>query len=68
MKREQFLSRLRRYCRKKGLALRVDEERGKGSHTTVYVGERLTILKSGDLSPLEVRTILKQLDLPPGAL
>ena len=68
MKREQFLSHLRRYCRKTGLAMIVDQRRGKGSHLTVIIAGRKTIVPSGELKPGEIRTILRQLGLPPDAL
>jgi hypothetical protein len=68
VKREQFLSRLRRYCRKNGLSMTVDVERGKGSHVTVEIVGRMTIVKSGELTPGYVALLLKQLGLPRGAL
>lgn len=68
MKRQQFLSRLRRYCRKSGIPLQVDEIKGKGSHIVVIVGDKRTVVQSGELKPPVVSTLLKQLDLPPDAL
>jgi hypothetical protein len=78
MKRDQFLSRLRRHCRKNDLALTVDQSRGKGSHITVTVTSpagtarrtivKRTIVKSGELKPGYIALLLKQLALPPGAV
>ncbi len=68
MKRAQFIARLRRLARKQGLPLTIIEKRGKGSHITVALGGRRTILKSGELQPGYVRVVLRQLGLPPGAL
>jgi mRNA interferase HicA len=68
VKREQLLSRLRRYCRKSGLAFESSAKRGKGSHITVRVGDRTTTVKAGELSPGYVGLLLRQLDLPPDAL
>ena len=68
MMRTQFLARLRGYVRKKGLHLTVTEKRGKGSHITVAIGARRSIVKSGELKPGYVRVVLKQLGLPPGAI
>ncbi len=68
MKRDQFLSRLRRHARKNGLPFRVDRLRGKGSHVTVYVGTARTIVKAGELNPGYVKVLLKQLRLPPDAI
>lgn len=68
VKRARFLSLIRRYCRKNRLVLRLDEGRGKGSHITVEVGRRRTIVKSGELRPGYIALLLKQLGLPPDAL
>ena len=59
MTRGQFLRRLRKYCRKFGLSISVEESRGKGSHVTVEVGE---------LSPIYIKLVLRQLGLPDGAV
>ena len=67
MKRAQFLRRLRRYCRNHGLTVSVDAARGKGSHVTVQIGARRTIVKDGELAPGYVRLILRQLGLPDDA-
>lgn len=45
LKGSEFLRRLRRYGDLHGLEVRLDEKRGKGSHATVYVGTRRTVLK-----------------------
>jgi hypothetical protein len=68
MKREQFLSALRRWCRTNDRAFRVDTVAGKGSHIKVYVDDRGTIVKGGELSPIYVQLVLKQLGLPKGVL
>jgi mRNA interferase HicA len=41
----EFLRRLQRLGRERGIAVRFVEERGKGSHGTVYFGGRRTTLK-----------------------
>jgi hypothetical protein len=61
MKREQLLTALRRWCRRNGGDFRIDTVAGKGSHIKVYLGARATIVKSGELSPVYVQIILKQL-------
>lgn len=68
MTRDALLRALRRYCRAKGLAFYFNPGKGKGGHGTVYVGEVFTIVKSGDLSNINVQTVLKQLGLPKDAL
>lgn len=67
VKRGRFISRLRRYARKNGLPFRLERQRGKGSHITVYVGDKRSIVKSGELKPGHVAALLKQLGLPPDA-
>jgi hypothetical protein len=66
--RDQFLSRLSRYCRKNSLDFEFDAGRGKGSHGRIRVGDRTTIVKSGELSPLYIGLVLKQLGLSKDAL
>ena len=39
----EFLRRLKRYGRSRGLEVRLDEKRGKGSHATLYLGERYIV-------------------------
>ena len=63
MKREQLLRILRREARDNGLEFRVDRAAGKGSHYRVYVGSRFTTVQSGELTPLVVKMIRKQLGL-----
>lgn len=68
MKRERLLSALRRWCRRNGHSLRIDTAAGKGSHIKVYVNGRATIVKDGELSPIYVQLILKQLGIPNNAV
>lgn len=69
MKREQLLSAIRKWCRKNNVAFRASAIGGKGSHMRVYVGsDRVTTVKSGDLSPIYVGLVLKQLGIPGEAI
>lgn len=68
MKREQLFGLLRRWCRKNDAAFEVDTVGGKGSHVKVRANGRATIVKAGELSPLYVEVILKQLGIPKDAL
>lgn len=63
MKCDQFLRELRKAARARGLELEVFEDRGKGSHYRVRLGDRISTVKSGDLSPTYVRLVRKQLGL-----
>ncbi|CAM2968945.1 MULTISPECIES: hypothetical protein [Methylobacterium] len=63
MKREDLIRDLRRFARKNGLAFALLKDRGKGLHYTVKVGDRTTTVQSGELKPLWVKRILKQLEI-----
>lgn len=41
-----MLRKLNQLGRTRGVAVRIDEEHGKGTHATVYFGDRFTIIKS----------------------
>ena len=59
----EFVRRARRYARKARLELRFDPGRGKGSHGLLYVGNRRTVVKRGELKPGALRGMLKQLGI-----
>ena len=61
MTREALLRELRAYARARNLKLEIDTKLGKGSHYRVTLGDRRTIIQSGELGPLHVRTIKRQL-------
>ena len=43
-----FIRQVRRYARRHSLEFRYDPRRGKGSHGRIYLGNRLTTVKSGN--------------------
>ena len=51
--------------RSRGVAVRIDHKRGKGSHSTLYFGERKTILKDRrkEISPGLLSRMNRQLGL-----
>lgn len=59
-----FVRRARRYARKVGKPFRFDPRHGKGSHGVLYVGDRRTTVKHGELKPGAFQSMLKQLDIP----
>ena len=61
----ELLRRLRRLGGQRGVAVRFDEERGKGSHGTLYFGERFTVLKDrrAEIRPGLLHSMLRQLGL-----
>ena len=42
---DEFVRRIRRLGRERGVAVRFDSRTGKGSHGRLYFGERFTTLK-----------------------
>ena len=59
----EFIRRARRYARRAGLSFCFDPRRGKGSHGVLYVGERRTIVKLGELKPGAFHGMLTQLEI-----
>jgi len=61
VKRDALIRALRKYARKQGLTLEVDEGSGKGSHYRARLGAAVTTIQSGELSPFHVDRICRQL-------
>jgi mRNA interferase HicA len=61
----ELLRRLRRLGSQRGVVVRFDEERGKGSHGTLYFGDRFTVLKDrrADIKSGLLHVMLRQLGL-----
>jgi hypothetical protein len=68
VKRDALVRSLRRYAAKKNLAFEVDKAGGKGSHYRLRLGNAVTTVQSGELSPLLVNRICKQLGVDPAAI
>lgn len=67
MTREQLLQALRKYARKRGMALEVDAKKGKGSHHRIKLNGRLSTLQD-KLNPGRIERFLKQLGVDPADL
>ena len=70
MNGREFMARVRRLARRKGIAIRFDRTRGKGSHGILYFGDRRTVVKDRR-KPLKTGTLLgmcKQLGIDPNDL
>jgi mRNA interferase HicA len=61
----EFIRRLRRLGRQRGVRVEFVPERGKGSHGTLYYGERLTVVRNprDELKTGTLHTMLAQLGL-----
>lgn len=68
MKRDALVRALRRYAAKKNLPFELDKTGGKGSHYRLRLGDAVTTVQSGELSPLLVNRICKQLGVDPAAI
>ena len=61
----EFIRRIRRLGRARGVPVEFDERRGKGSHGTLYFGDRATVVKDRkkELGAGLLSDMLKQLGL-----
>ena len=46
MKGSEFLRKLKKLGKEKGIKVKLIEERGKGSHCTIEYGDRFTIIRN----------------------
>ena len=67
MNGRQLINRVRRLGRRRGIAVRFDKTKGKGSHGTLYYGDRLAVLpdRRKTLKPGTFRGVCKQLGIDP---
>ncbi|NEN98937.1 MAG: type II toxin-antitoxin system HicA family toxin [Moorea sp. SIO3I7] len=65
MKGSEFIRRVKKLARERGLESRVDKKRGKGSHVTLYFGDRFTIVRNpkDELKTGTLKAMLRQLGL-----
>ena len=61
----EFIRRVRHLGRERGVVVTFDERRGKGSHGTLYFGDRATVVKDRkkELGVGLLNDMLKQLGL-----
>ncbi|MDB5970960.1 MAG: hypothetical protein JWQ90_3410 [Hydrocarboniphaga sp.] len=65
VKGAEFIRKVQALARARGLPCRVDEKRGKGSHVTLYFGERMTIVRDpkDELKTGTLHAMCKQLGI-----
>ena len=65
MKGSEFIKRVKKLAKAKDLPFEVSRERGKGSHITLYYGNRYTILRNpkDELKTGTYHAMLKQLEI-----
>ena len=61
----EFVRRVSRIGRERGVTVRLDDERGKGSHVTLHYGSRKTIVKDRgkELGPGLLQSMIRDLGL-----
>jgi len=61
----EFIKRALKLAKEKGLEARVDKKRGKGSHVTLYFGDRRTIVRNpkDELKTGTLNAMCKQLGI-----
>lgn len=65
VKGSEFIRKVQTLAKARGLASRVDEKRGKGSHVTFYFGNRMTIVRNpkDELKTGTLHAMCKQLGI-----
>lgn len=65
MKGSEFIRGVQRLAKARGLICWVDAKRGKGSHVTLYFGDRLTIVRNqkDELKTGTLHAMCKQLGI-----
>ena len=65
MRGNELIKKVEALGKERGIAVRVDKKRGKGSHQTLYFGERKTIIRNpkDELKTGTYHAVLKQLGI-----
>ena len=61
----EFIGRVRGIGRDRGVSVRIDATRGRGSHATLYYGQRFIVVKDRrkELAPGLLSAMIRQLGL-----
>ncbi len=65
MKGSEFIRKLQSLARKQKIPMRIEQRRGKGSHSTLFYGDRFTIIRNlkDELKTGTLKAMLKQLGI-----
>ncbi|MEY2831668.1 MAG: hypothetical protein RLZZ574_926 [Cyanobacteriota bacterium] len=65
MRGNEFVKRVKKLAKANGLGTYVDKKRGKGSHVTLYYGDKFTIVRNlkDELKTGTLKAMLKQLGI-----
>ena len=66
MNGDQFIRRTRQWAKAHGVEFRLDASRGKGGHRMLFLGQRATTVKSGEIGTGLLSAMLGQLGIPKG--
>jgi mRNA interferase HicA len=63
----EFIRRVRKFARKRGISVRLDPSAGKGDHAALYLGDRKTIVpdQRKDIPTGTFRNMCRQLGIDP---
>ncbi|HVA15835.1 MAG TPA: hypothetical protein VNF99_21495 [Stellaceae bacterium] len=65
MNGKEFVGRVKKLGKAKGIVVEIDKAHGKGSHQTVFFGAARTIVKHGEIGTGLLHAMLKQLGIDP---
>lgn len=70
MKGSEFLKKITKLAKEKGISIKLVQRRGKGSHSTLFYGTRFTIIRNlkDELKTGTYNAMLKQLGIDPKEL
>ncbi len=65
MRGNEFIKQIKKLGKQRGVEVRVDSKRGKGSHVTLYFGSRFTIVRNpkDELKKGTLNAMLSQLNI-----
>ena len=65
MKGSEFIRKIKKLARARNISVKVDKKRGKGSHITLYFGDRVTIVRypKDELKTGTLKAMLSQLGI-----
>ena len=65
MKGSEFVKKLKNLGKQQSVSVKIEQRRGKGSHSTLFYGDRFTIIRNlkDELKTGTFQAMLKQLDI-----
>lgn len=65
MRGSEFIKKVKKLAKKRGIKSYVDKKRGKGSHVTLYFGKKFTIVRNpqDELKTGTLKAMLAQLEI-----